>query len=237
MSPKTVRIVTSKWGILLRRNGDYSTGADSRGVFGFATAVSGGAITGVWGDAASSFGRGVFGRALATSGETIGVYGQALSPQGVAVRGQGLNGARAGLFDGNVQINGNLTVTGTKSFARPHPTQRGKEIVYIALEGPEAGTYIRGTARLIRGQAVVDLPEHFALVTADQGLTVQLTPVGSWLQLYVHQQSPQRLIVREAQGKSGRFHYLVQGIRRGYAQHQVIRDKAPTPVAMATRGR
>jgi hypothetical protein len=33
--------------------------------------------------------------------------------------------------------------------------------------------------------------------------------------------------VREASGKSGQFDYLVQGIRKGFESHQVIRDKEP----------
>ncbi|HEV8354966.1 MAG TPA: hypothetical protein VGR24_12350, partial [bacterium] len=177
------------------------------------------------------------GIALATSGASYGVYGVSLSPSGAGIFGTGSGGARAGDFVGNVNIAGNLTVSGTKGFVQPHPTQPGKEIVYVALEGPEAGTYIRGTGRLIHGQAVINLPEHFALVSEDQGLTVQLTPLGTWLQLYVHQQSPRRIVVREAQGKSGTFHYLVQGIRKGYAHHQVIRNTGLPPVAVVTRGR
>jgi len=119
----------------------------------------------------------------------------------------------------------NLEATGTKNFVQPHPTDPTKEIVYVSLEGPEAGTYIRGTAELVDGEAVIELPEHFGLVTSDEGLTVQLTPLGGWLQLYVVERSPRRLVVREANGKDGRFDYLVQGVRRGYEGHQVIRDK------------
>jgi hypothetical protein len=125
-----------------------------------------------------------------------------------------------------LEVAGSLTVRGPKSFAQDHPTDPTKQIVYVALEGPEAGTYIRGTAQLINGEAVIVLPEHFSLVTNDEGLTVQLTPLGDWLQLYVVEKSAKRIIVREAQGKSGKFDYLVQGVRKGYENHQVIQDKA-----------
>jgi hypothetical protein len=70
------------------------------------------------------------------------------------------------------------------------------------LEGPEVGTCIRGTAQLVNGEVVIELPEHFALATSSEGLTVQLTPIGEWLQLYVVELSPQRLTVREAQGRT-----------------------------------
>ncbi len=97
--------------------------------------------------------------------------------------------------------------------------------MYIALEGGEAGTYMRGSGQLESGKAVLSLPEHFGLVTASEGLTVQLTPRGQWLQLYVVELDTAQLVVREAQGKSGTFDYLIQGVRRGYEQHEVIRTK------------
>ncbi len=109
-----------------------------------------------------------------------------------------------------------------------HPADPSKSIVYIDLEGPEAGAYTRGTAQLKNGEAIIELPEHFGLVTNDDGLTVQLTPLGEWLQLYVVEKSTKRLVVREATGKSGRFDYLVMGIRKGYENHQVIQPKQGT---------
>ena len=76
---------------------------------------------------------------------------------------------------------------------------------------------------------MIELPEHFALVTAEQGLTVQLTPIGEWLQLYVVELSPHRLVVREAQGKAGKFFYLIQGIRRGYEGFQAVQPREGDP--------
>ncbi|GHO90351.1 hypothetical protein KSF_003990 [Reticulibacter mediterranei] len=125
----------------------------------------------------------------------------------------------------NVRVTGNFSVSGTKSFVQDHPTDETKQIVYISLEGGEASTYIRGTGTLIDGKAVVDLPEHFRLVTHKEGLTVQLTPRGEWLQLYVVELNTAQVVVREAQGKNGEFDYFVQGIREGYEDHQVIQEK------------
>jgi hypothetical protein len=133
------------------------------------------------------------------------------------------------LFDGNVQVNGNFSATGTKNFVQAHPTDPGKEIVYVALEGGEAGTYVRGSGSLMNGKAVIVLPEHFALVTAAEGLTAHLTPRGTWLQLYVVELDRAQLVVREAQGLSGEFDYLIHGLRRGYEQHEVIRGKREVP--------
>lgn len=127
---------------------------------------------------------------------------------------------------GNVNIPGNLFVSGgQKHFVQDHPTDPTKEIVYVTLEGGEAGTYIRGTGTLINGKAVIEVPEHFSLVTSEEGLTIQLTPRGEWLQLYVVELNTRQSVVREAQGKSGGFDYLIQGVRKGYEHYQAIRTK------------
>ena len=124
-----------------------------------------------------------------------------------------------------LHVIGSILKTGTVSFVQPHPTDSTREIVYVSLEGPEAGTYIRGTAQLVNGEAVIELPEHFSWVTNDESLTVQLTPRSEWLQLYLVETSTKRIIVREASGKSGQFDYLVQGVRKGYEHYQVIQER------------
>nr|BAL57723.1 hypothetical conserved protein [uncultured Acetothermia bacterium]BAL59051.1 hypothetical conserved protein [Candidatus Acetothermum autotrophicum] len=124
-----------------------------------------------------------------------------------------------------VIITGRLEVRGEKRFVEPHPLDPSKEIVYSSLEGPEVGTYFRGTAHLQDGEAKIELPQHFDFVTEPEGLTVHLTPVGEWLQLYVVQKSTKQIIVREAQGKNGTFDFLIQGIRKGYRDSEVIRDR------------
>ncbi len=126
---------------------------------------------------------------------------------------------------GKAYIFGDFYVHGKKLFLQDHPTDPTKQIVYVALEGGEAGTYCRGAGQLVNGKAVIDLPDHFGLVTNAKGLTVQLTPVGEWLQLYVMDSNTKQVIVGEAQGKSGRFDYLVHGVRKGYENHQVIQEK------------
>jgi hypothetical protein len=183
----------------------------SYGVIG--TSISG---TGVLGQSDSSDGVDGF------SESGIGVGGA--SDSGIGVFGESKSGL-AGRFVGNVEVNGNFSVTGNKAFVQAHPTDPEREIVYIALEGGEAGTYVRGSGQLQSGKAVLALPEHFGLVTETSGLTVQLTPRGEWLQLYVVELDTAQLIVREAQGKSGAFDYLIHGVRRGYEQHEVIRTK------------
>jgi hypothetical protein len=152
-------------------------------------------------------------------------------------------------FSGSTQsfwVRGNLLCGGTKSFVIPHPDQPGKEIEYTSLEGPEVGIYVRGSAVLGGGQVTITLPEYFAAIAVDDSITVQLTPRGTWLQLYVASATGTEIVVREAEGRSGQFDYLVQGIRQGYEDFQPVHDtsvdrpsssheSAPPQKAPATR--
>ncbi|HSK80485.1 MAG TPA: hypothetical protein VLQ45_28790 [Thermoanaerobaculia bacterium] len=125
---------------------------------------------------------------------------------------------------GAVTVSGNFTVTGVKNFAMPDPADSKKAIYYAALEGPEAGTYFRGTGKTVGGKAVIELPGYFSRITETQGMTVQLTPNGGWSQLYVEEKSPERLVVRVAEGNVDvDFDFFVQGIRLGYSDYQVER--------------
>jgi hypothetical protein len=126
---------------------------------------------------------------------------------------------------GAVTVSGNFTVTGTKNFAMPDPANETKAIYYTSLEGPEAGTYFRGSAKTVDGEAVIELPGYFSRITESERMTVQLTPVGDWGQLYVSEKTPERLVIKVAKGGTDlKFDYLVQGIRKGYLDYEVVRE-------------
>ena len=117
---------------------------------------------------------------------------------------------------------------GSKNFAQNHPDDPASIIVYTALEGDEAGTYTRGTARLVNGEARIPLGETFKWVTnPDLGLTAHLTPVGGWADLYVASKSTQELVVRSRDPRAGSaaFDYVVFGLRVGFEASPVVRDK------------
>jgi len=123
-------------------------------------------------------------------------------------------------FTTAVQGFGNLSITGTKSFAEPHPTDPSKMIDYVALEGPEAGTYFRGTGFISDGSFVINVPEDFRLVTDSEGLTVQLTPVGAPATMYVVSEDLNQIIVQS--DRDVKFHYMVNGVRASFKNHQPI---------------
>lgn len=164
------------------------------------------------------------------AGQSIDCSGDAYVGGNLAVHGGGtewcaaFNGGNT-YVGGSLSVNGSLTVNGTKSFVQPHPADPAREIVYTCLEGPEAGTYVRGSAEMVNGKTVITLPDNFSLVTSTNGLTVQLTPRGTWLELYVTTATVTQVTVVEAQGRSGQFDYLVQGVRLGYENQPVIRER------------
>ncbi len=118
---------------------------------------------------------------------------------------------------------GNLGATGTKPFVEPHPTDASKVIRYVALEGPEAGTYFRGRGRFQNGQAVIDVPESFRIVTDGDGLTVQITPIGTdFTMTTVVSANLDQITFRG--NHDVEFYYIVHGVRKAYKDWQAIAD-------------
>jgi hypothetical protein len=72
----------------------------------------------------------------------------------------------------------------------------------------------------VHGQAVITVPEDFRIVTDEEGLTVQLTPVGVLTMMAVESEDLNRIVVRSS--KDVMFHYLVQGVRRNYKDFEVV---------------
>jgi hypothetical protein len=115
---------------------------------------------------------------------------------------------------------GDSGASGTKTFVEPHPTDASKVIRYVSLEGNESGTYFRGTAQIINGEAVISVPEDFGIVTDAAGLTVQVTPVGAPAVVWVASEGLDQIVL---QSKTDvKVHYLVQGVRKAYKDFQVI---------------
>lgn len=129
---------------------------------------------------------------------------------------------------GSVVVNGNFSVFGgTKSFVEDHPNDPTKVIVYCSLEGPECALYARGSAKLVKGRVVVQLPEHFSALAVRSTVTVSLTPTDDCKGLYVKRKGTRRIVVRElGNGKSNAtFDYMVYAVRSGHENFQPVRPK------------
>ena len=86
--------------------------------------------------------------------------------------------------------------------------------------------YVRGTQQLVKGRAVIRLPEHFADVAEPSRMTVQLTPCSAEsLGLAAVEKSLDGVVVQELAGGRGSygFDYYIMAVRRGYEDYKVIR--------------
>ena len=141
--------------------------------------------------------------------------------------------AWAGKFDGNVQINGDLLVSGDKTFRIDHPLDPGnKFLVHYSTEGPEPlNTYSGNISLDDNGEARVELPPYFEALNRD--FRYQLTCVGAYAPVYIAQ-TVQNNRFRIAGGAPGlTVSWTVSGVRNDtYVQThgiQAERDKAAEP--------
>jgi hypothetical protein len=136
------------------------------------TGISGGTGTGVRGENvnAANAGNGVEG---ATNGSGNGVVG--------STSGSG----NAGLFNGHVQINGGLDVTGTKNFKIDDPRAPAtRSLTQTAIESDQLAVIYSGNVTTDdSGAATVKLPPYATALAADW--RYQLTSIGSFSQAIV----------------------------------------------------
>jgi hypothetical protein len=215
--------------------GASSTSGNPVGVVGTSTGAGGG--IGAWGifQATSGFGVGVRGDLEEpTASGAAGLF-LTFSPNSVA--GQFANASRQGLilqglsgpFDatqkevfsvdanGNLQISGNLTVSGTKSSTAK--LQDGREVALYAVESPENWFEDFGSAELNNGVAWVPLDASFAqAVNAAVNYHVFLTANGDSNGLYVARKTAAGFEIREHGGGTSNvaFDYRIVARRRGY---------------------
>jgi hypothetical protein len=194
---------------------------DEAGVLGVdATGLSGGTgkeSAGVRGESKTHFG--VLGLSQ-TVDQDAAVSGQLLNSSGSTIVVSGALGTVQGGHNYGVYSTGDFGGTGAKFFVEPHPTDATKVIRYVALEGPEAGTYFRGRARLSHGSAVIPVPESFRLVSAEEGLTVQITPIGEPVTIAVTEIGLDQIVVQAA--RDVEFFYTVNGVRQTFQDLEVI---------------
>jgi len=157
--------------------------------------------------------------AQADSGTAYGLYAYADSsnPDSYAV-----------YSNGDLKVSGDLQASGTKNFVQTVDTDDGpKEVAYTAVEADRAQTETTGVAELDEGRAVIDLPDHFELVTSgEEDLVVQLTPYAVDVPgLAVTERSTDRVVVESRDGSGDfEFSYTVRGVREGYEDDEVVTD-------------
>jgi hypothetical protein len=126
-------------------------------------------------------------------------------------------------FSGNVGVytSNDLVVGGVKLFVEPHPTDPSREIAYVSLEGPEAGTYFRGRGRVQNGLARIPVPESFRLVSEPEDLSIQAIAIGEMATFAVLRIDLNEIVVKGS--RNVEFFYTVNGVRKGHGDFQAIR--------------
>ncbi len=120
-----------------------------------------------------------------------------------------------------------ITGTGSVSFVQNHPEDPERVIVYTAPEGDETATYTRGSGRLVDGVARVPLGATFKWVTnPDIGITAHVTPRGGAADLWVESVKTSELVVRGPKGSDAEFDFMVWGLRLGFEEQSIVREKA-----------
>lgn len=140
---------------------------------------------------------------------------------------------------------GDFYATGTKYFKIPHPEDpENKSIQYVSNESPEVALKIRGKATLTKGNATIQLPYHWELVTEIEGITIQLTPIDDCYGLFVPRVGMRRdsFRVKELMGgdSNAEFMWEVTAVRKGYADFnpiQTLDDEAKKIVDSITAER
>jgi len=211
------------------------------GVHGISTSTEGGA--GVVGESTAYGVRGVYGSSvdgtgvLGNSRNGVGVYGSSDFEPGVIGENntdsaalEGINHSSSGIGvlgvapapGWAIYSGGNFAASGSKSFVEPHATDASKEIRYASLEGREVGTYFRGSGHFIHGEAVIDVPADFKMVTSADGLTVVATPMGELATIACISKSLERIVMRGSADVD--FDYTVSGVRKAFADFVPIHD-------------
>ena len=141
---------------------------------------------------------------------------------GTAVTGGGSGGifADSSSYQGtqnDLQITGSVDITGSfsataKSFVIPHPVNDQGFLQHGSLEGPEHGVYVRGH---LKDDNEIILPDYWDPLVDESTISVQLTPIGTWQQLFVKEVSNSKVVVQNRlDGHSIDCYYVVQGERK-----------------------
>lgn len=119
----------------------------------------------------------------------------------------------AGTLTGPTQIRLDVTdavlFATKKSFDLPHPTKDGWRLRHVCLEGPSADVYIRGKT----DQLTIDLPEYWTTFVDYDSITVTLTPLSGWQELYVKGIERNKIHVRNNTAGSTYYSYTVYAER------------------------
>ena len=115
-------------------------------------------------------------------------------------------------FNADVDVVGTLTAT-AKSFLIPHPdtSKFGWMLQHGNLEGPEHAVYFRGK---LHDSNSINLPPYWKFLVDEETISVTLTPIGSYQQLYITDVNAQYVQIKENSDKKISCYYMVYAERK-----------------------
>lgn len=106
-----------------------------------------------------------------------------------------------------------------KTFIIDHPINKSKFLVHGTLEGPEAGVYYRGSAKLNNGKVAIKLPTYFEALTCKTERTIILTHIDGFDKLMVKKINGQKIkngefiVASDNPASSQEFDWEVKAVR------------------------
>ncbi|MEO5947932.1 MAG: hypothetical protein ABIP79_14030 [Chitinophagaceae bacterium] len=162
---------------------------------------------------------GVYG--LAGNGTTYnfgvaGVLEGTVSSLSAAISGYNASGdptAYAGLFYGNVLVNGDFSATGAKLFSIDHPLDpENKKLLHAAIESNEVlNVYSGNITTDAQGYATIQLPDYFEALNKD--FRYQLTVIGSFAQAIIKEKVSLNHFVIQTNQPSIEVSWQITGVR------------------------
>ena len=93
-------------------------------------------------------------------------------------------------------------------FDMPHPNKKGWRLRHVCIEGPEIAVYCRGK---VPANGVIDLPTFWDGLVNPEDMSISLTPIGSWQELFVKEikWGKQGIVRNNAGGPINADYYIV----------------------------
>jgi len=102
-----------------------------------------------------------------------------------------LDGAGSIAMNGSIAAGGDVTSNGgghvlsnkkNNPFDMIHPNKSGWRLRHVCIEGPEIAVYCRGK---VPSDGIINLPSFWDGLINPEDMTINLTPVGCWQELFV----------------------------------------------------
>jgi hypothetical protein len=111
-----------------------------------------------------------------------------------------------------LQVNGSFGAT-SKSFLikHPDPAKPDKQLQHGVTEGPEHSVFVRGK---LTNNNTIDLPDYWPYLVDNNTITVTITPIGSYQQLYVQSVENNTVTIANNNNMPINCYYYVVGERK-----------------------